>query len=42
MSSDVDRVCEMSYRPEGGEYLHDEEEISKRCRRIIPRICPEP
>lgn len=31
-----------SYRPGGGEYLYDEEEISKQCRRIIPRICPGP
>ena len=29
-----------SYRPGGGEYLYDEEDISKRCRRILARLCP--
>jgi hypothetical protein len=40
-----DRECQdlvlalASYRPGGGEFLYDEEEIARRCVKLRERLC---
>ena len=28
-----------SYRPGGGEYLYDERDIERQCRKVMQRLC---